>query len=335
MHEFLTYKVLAAKLGGTELVRTFDMFCGAGLGSRGAADAGVRIVGGVDASSLAVKTFKDNFSDAVVFNRPVEYLSPRHVLDKVGTIDLLLASPECTNHSCARGARPRQEGSRETALQVLRFAKVIQPRWVVIENVIHMRPWERYAELVEELEKFGYNVREHILDASDFGVPQRRRRLFLLCDRLDYAPIAIRKQSGPKPAAKAVLDPPGTWMTSRLHHRKRAKATLRRAQRAIDALGPSESFLLVYYGSDGAGGFQSLDVPLRTVTTLDRFALVQPLHREHTIRMLQVSELSRAMGLKDHRLERGSRRDRIQLLGNGVCSPVMKAVVATLCGLSN
>jgi DNA (cytosine-5)-methyltransferase 1 len=77
-----------------------------------------------------------------------------------------------------------------------------------------------------------------------------------------------------------------------------------------------------------------LDVPLRTITTLDRFALVEPAPRGHTMRMLQVSELSRAMGLQRHRLERGSRRDRIQLLGNGVCLPVMKAVVGNLCGLS-
>jgi DNA (cytosine-5)-methyltransferase 1 len=90
-------------------------------------------------------------------------------------------------------------------------------------------------------------------------------------------------------------------------------------------------FLLVYYGTDGAGGWQSLDVPLRTITTLDRFALVEPTRRGHTLRMLQVSELSRAMGLEGHRILHGSRRDRIRLLGNGICAPVMQAVVRTLC----
>jgi DNA (cytosine-5)-methyltransferase 1 len=315
------------------MVRAFDMFCGAGLGSRGAADAGALIVGGVDLSSIAAKTFEDNFSQAIVFNQAVENLSPRRVLDKAGKIDLLLASPECTNHSCARGARPKVKGSRETAFQVLRFAKYIRPRWLVIENVIHMRPWNRYAELIDELEELGYSVSEHVLDAADFGVPQRRRRLFLLCDREDKAPDAIRRQPGPKPAARAILDPPGKWETTRLRSRKRAKATIRRAQRGIDAFGSKEAFLLVYYGSDGSGGFQSLDAPLRTITTLDRFALIEPSRRGHTMRMLQVSELTRAMGVKRHRLDRGSRRDRIQLLGNGVCSPVMEAVVGTLCGL--
>ncbi|WP_223201951.1 hypothetical protein, partial [Streptococcus pneumoniae] len=57
-----------------------------------------------------------------------------------------------------------------------------------------------------------------------------------------------------------------------LFTRDRAKGTLERAERAIKELGPNEPFLLVYYGSDKAGGWQSLDRPLRTVTTLDRFA---------------------------------------------------------------
>jgi DNA (cytosine-5)-methyltransferase 1 len=86
----------------------------------------------------------------------------------------------------------------------------------------------------------------------------------------------------------------------------------------------------------------SLDRPLRTLTTLDRFGLVQWIDGEPTLRMLQVPELKRAMGLthlKDHRgegvkfeLEKGTRRDKIKVLGNGVCAPVMRAVVGSLIG---
>lgn len=309
------------------------MFCGAGLSSRGASDAGVKVVGGVDLDQIAIKTFQDNFPKAIAFNQTVEDLSPAHIMDKVGKIDLLLASPECTNHSCARGARPKIEGSRETALQVWRFAKAIRPRWIVIENVVHMRPWDRYAELIDKIQDLGYDVREHVIDAADFGVPQRRRRLFLLCDLHESGPVKIRKRPGPKPVARSILDCSGTWPTTPLRRRGRAKATLQRAKRAIDEVGQSRAFLLVYYGSDGAGGFQSLDVPLRTITTLDRFALVEPARGGHTIRMLQVPELARAMGLNDHLLNRGSRRDRIKMLGNGVCSPVMEAIVSSLCRL--
>ena len=50
--------------------------------------------------------------------------------------------------------------------------------------------------------------------------------------------------------------------------------------------------------------------------------------------MLQVPELQRAMGFtKDYKLNQGSRRDRIKLLGNGVCPPVMEKIVAALTGI--
>ena len=245
----------------------------------------------------------------------------------------ILASPECTNHSCARGARPRLEASRETALQVVRYARVMRPRWIIIENVIHMRPWFRYPGLLQALRDEGYNLAEHVLDAADHGVPQRRKRLFLLCDRERDPPACIPKKRGPKRSAASILDRPGTWNRSPLDNGRRAAATLERAKRGFAALGTDVPFLIVYYGSDGAGGWQPLTVPLRTVTTLDRFGLCEPSDEGPTLRMLQVTELARAMGFnEDLILKRGTRRDRIMLLGNGVCPPVMAATVRALVG---
>jgi DNA (cytosine-5)-methyltransferase 1 len=96
-------------------------------------------------------------------------------------------------------------------------------------------------------------------------------------------------------------------------------------------VGKRTPFILVYYGTDGCGGWQPLDVPLRTVTTLDRFALVEPTSKGHTMRMLQPTELRRAMGFPaSYRFPNGTRREKIQLLGNAVCPPVMKSLVAGL-----
>jgi DNA (cytosine-5)-methyltransferase 1 len=116
-----------------------------------------------------------------------------------------------------------------------------------------------------------------------------------------------------------------------LFRKGRAPDTLARAKRAIGELGEGESFLIVYYGTDGCGGWQSLDRPLRTVTTVDRFALVLPTADGYRMRMLQVPELIRAMGLDEaFEMPAGTRRDKIRLLGNGVCPPVMQSVVASL-----
>jgi DNA (cytosine-5)-methyltransferase 1 len=100
------------------------------------------------------------------------------LLAKVSEVELLLASPECTNHTCARGTLDFDEASRETALYVLNYARSFQPRWVVIENVIQMRAWSRYDELLDALRR-DYRTTTQVLDASDFGVPQTRRRLFI------------------------------------------------------------------------------------------------------------------------------------------------------------
>ena len=315
------------------MIRAFEMFCGLGGSSRGAAAAGAVIAGGIDAWTLATEAFADNFPAARVIASPVEERDPSRVLDATGPIDLLLASPECTNHSCARGSRPKSDESRDTAFEVVRYARAMEPRWVVIENVIHMRPWTRYKELLHDLRGAGYRVAEHVVDAADHGVRQRRKRLFLLCDRDAEPPTRIPKKPGPKPSATGILDRPGTWRRSPLDDGRRAPATLARAGRAIAALGSDQPFLIVYYGNDGAGGWQPLTVPLRTVTTLDRFGLCEPSDDGPMLRMLQVPELARAMGFADDLiLGQGSRRDRIRLLGNGVCPPAMEAVVKALVG---
>jgi len=131
--------------------------------------------------------------------------------------------------------------------------------------------------------------------------------------------------------AAAILDPVGRWNAERVFNGRRAAATVKRIKSAIKELGRGTDFLTVYYGSDYAGGWQRLERPLRTLTTLDRFGLVQWINREPTLRMLQVPELKRAMGLPSaFRLDHGTRRDKVKLLGNGVCAPVMRHVVATL-----
>ncbi len=249
----------------------------------------------------------------------------------IGPIDILLASPECTNHTCAKGAKPRDESSRATAMHVVRFARAFRSRWLVLENVVHMRPWSRYAELKNELIRLGYKLAEQVLDASQFGVPQSRRRLFLVRD-MERAPrLAVPSRLTHVRTAESNLDPEDRWRTKPLYVRGRAPGTLERAHRAFESLGPNGRFLIVYYGIDGSGGWQPLNRPLRTITTLDRFALVRPSDCGPVMRMLQVPELKRAMGFnRTYLLSVGTRRDQIRLLGNGVCPPVMRSVIRSL-----
>jgi DNA (cytosine-5)-methyltransferase 1 len=312
-------------------IRAVDLFCGGGGSSWGARMAGVEMVGAVDAWDIATRTYEDNFPTArgnVVTARLDEASGP-HIFNRIGKVDLIIASPECTHHSIARGAKPRDEESRRSGWYLMRFIEELEPRWVVLENVTPMSGWPGFEDLMARLRR-NYFVSVQRLCASDFGVPQSRRRLFILCDRKHQPDDVVGRARYPRPA-RSVLDPPGSWTTNDLYTARRAPGTIERAEAGIKELGNGEDFLVVYYGSDRASGWQTLDRPLRTLTTLDRFGLIQWFGKKPTLRMLQVPEIKKAMGVpRSYRLDNGTRRDRIKLLGNGVCAPVMKAVVKSL-----
>ena len=300
--------------------------------------AGVSVVGGVDSDSVAMTTFAQNFPESRWARESfAEDVNLDQLSKVVGRVDLLLASPECTNHTHARGAAPLDEGSRNKAFQVVRYAEALSPRWVIVENVVNMQAWGDYESFINRLADQGYKTRVVKLDAAKFGVPQSRRRLFILFD-LERMPDEIRTPvSNGLRKASEVVDFEGEYRWSPLVTPNRAAATLQRAARARAQLGDGVPFLLVYYGTDKAGGWQPLDVPLRTVTTLDRFAIVKWVGLEPYMRMLQPEELKRAMGLdasvggRLFSLSHGTRRDKIRLLGNAVCAPVMKSLVSQLC----
>jgi len=313
-----------------EKVRAIDLFCGAGGSSWGAKCAGVEIVAGFDMLETAGKVYKDNFPDARFYGGKLEDIRPDDLVNELGRIDIILASPECTNHSVAKGNRPRCEESRKTALQVLRFAEVFNPRWIVVENVSSMRNWSRYEEFINDIEALGYHTRTELLNAADFGVAQSRKRLFILCD-MKQKPASVIPPRRKRRTAKDIIDGNGTYNYSPLCTKKRAKATLERAKRAIKEVGEKSQFLIVYYGSDAAGGWQRLKVPLRTITTLDRFAFVKHDGKKHIMRMLQPPELKAAMGWpKKYKINHGTRRDKIKMVGNAVCPPVMKSIIKGL-----
>ena len=328
MH-FKAQEILSRKKRPT---RAIDLFAGAGGSTRGALAAGVHVTAAVDCWDLARETYKSNFPDVRFLNTKCENIALAEFKKKVRSVDLILASPECTSHTCAKGSAPRSETSRRTAFQVVRFARAFGPRWVIVENVVHMRSWKSYAKWLKSLNDLGYKIREQVINSADYGVPQARRRLFVMCDR-ERVPPAVNAKAKKKKTAAFVVKQNGGFKFSMLRSNNRAKATLERAERAVAVLGAKKPFLLVYYGSDAAGGWQRLSVPLRTLTTIDRFAYVKPSANGHEMRMLQVPELKTAMGFPEsHTLNHGTRREKIKLLGNAVCPPVMEAVVRTLTG---
>lgn len=311
------------------MLKFVDLFCGGGFGARGAVRGGGKPLLALDAWDVATKTYQSNFPGAKVVTDYIENVDIP-ALGKIYKPDVLLTSPECTSHSIARGAKAGKESSRETALGIVPWVKAMKPRWVIVENVNRMKLWTRHNELIETIEALGYTVSDLFLNSADFGSAQARKRMFLVCDSEGTSVskgALLNLFTGKRLAARDIIDWDAGYATTPLERPGRAKATLERAQRAISELGRKKPFIIVYYGSDYAGGWQTLDVPLRTVTTVDRFALVTWKKDVPYMRMLQPDELSRAMGGgSEHKLPHGSRREKVKLCGNGVCSEVMAAI---------
>lgn len=312
------------------MIKALDLFHGMGGSSLGAEMARVKVVAAIDYWDIAHKCYSINFPETLSINADIRDVSPNYLHGLTGDIDLIIASPECTSHSCAKGARKGCEYSKLQAFEVIRFAREFMPKWIIIENVVQMASWNLYEEFTKQIKNLGYYVVEKQINSKDFGVPQSRKRLFLLCSLIEpfdfKCPVPAEYKT-----AKTIIERNGKYKFTPLRRPNRALATIERAERAISVLGESQPFLIVYYGSDGSGGWQSLDKPLRTITTLDRFAYVKYSDGQHVMRMLQPDELKLAMGFPScYRFADISRRDRIKLSGNAVCPPVMEYSVRTL-----
>src|SRR5258705_714213 len=114
-------------------IRTLDLFSGVGGSSAGARSAGAKIVAAVDQWPLATRTYRKNLPGTRVVTQKLDTVRIRAFRKAIRNIDLLIASPECTNHTLGKGSARRSEASRETAFQVTRFAREFKPRWIVVE----------------------------------------------------------------------------------------------------------------------------------------------------------------------------------------------------------
>ena len=229
--------------------------------------------------------------------------------------DLLLASPACQGHSIARGRnRHHHDGCRSTAWAVVSCAEVHRPRWVVVENVPEFAMLELFPAWRQALQALGYAVSENVIDAADVGVPQHRRRLFVIGSR-DGRGRTVSVAGRDHKAARTIIGKiPALTPVGSLCARTRD-----RIQRG--RLIHGRLFLVPYYGS--ARGGRSLDMPLGTVTTRDRYALVDG----DRMRMLTVDEYRLAMGFPDSYVLPERRSLAIHLLGNAVCPPVAAEVI--------
>jgi len=175
---------------GDRRLKAVDLFCGCGGLTLGLKQAGFDVVGAVEIDPLAVKTYRANHPEVHVWDKDIKGVSPRSVMRTLGLekgeLDLLAGCPPCQGFSSVRtlnGSRSIDDKRNDLLAEFLRFVEAMKPRAVMMENVPGLASDRRFAAYRKRLGELGYHDSYRILDAADYGVPQRRRRLISLAGR--------------------------------------------------------------------------------------------------------------------------------------------------------
>lgn len=190
-----------------------DQFCGAGGSSIGAKKVLDRIGGEVKLAlnhwKLAIETHNTNFPDTLHDCTDISACDPR----RYPSTDILITSPECTNHSLAKGVKIAQkqmdlfnsgaedaaaERSRATMWDVCRFAEYHTYNCIIVENVVDARKWVMFDAWLMAMHALGYNHKCVYLNSMHcHPTPQSRDRMYVVfwkkgnkAPKLDYTPAA-------------------------------------------------------------------------------------------------------------------------------------------------
>jgi DNA (cytosine-5)-methyltransferase 1 len=178
-------------------LRAIDLFCGCGGLTLGLKQAGFDVVGAVDIDRLSVETYRANHPEVAVCEVDIRELRVSSVKRKLklrkGTLDLLAGCPPCQGFSTMRtlnGSLVIEDPRNDLLFEFLRFVEGLRPRAVMLENVPGLARDGGFLSFRQGMREMGYLDEHRILDASDYGVAQRRRRLIYLAGLGDAIPFA-------------------------------------------------------------------------------------------------------------------------------------------------
>ena len=286
-----------------------DLFAGGGGASTGIEAAlGVSIDEAINHNPEAIAMHKANHHGTNHHIEDVFKVEPMEVT-RGRPVGLLWASPDCTHHSRAKGGKPVSKKIRGLAWVVVRWARAVRPRVIMLENVPEFAEWGPLDEndrpdkakrgkifhlWANQLRGLGYEVEFNVLSAAHYGTPTIRKRLFMIA-RCDGAPIVWPKHShGPgllpyRTAAECIdwsIPCPSIFLTKKQVKRLKLKCkrpladnTMRRIYRGImkyvvDSADP----FIVRIGNTGANGGQvhNIDEPVRTIVSKAEDCLIVP-----------------------------------------------------------
>lgn len=290
------------------IIEAVDLFAGAGGTSTGLIQA-VKELGydlhltAINHWDVAISTHAANHPGVQHLCANLNNVKPLDVVPS-GHLDLLVASPECTHHSIARGGKPMDEQSRAGADFVTMWAEKLYIENILIENVKEFMSWgpldenrrpverlkgQLFLNFIERLKALDYVVEYRVINAANYGDATTRERLFILA-RKSHKSIQWPEPTHSKAGQLGFLAQTKRWRPAReiidwsikgnsIFDRKKplSENTMRRIIKGLEKFG-GQPFLAEYHGETYKGGERigSLDSPLPTVATSNQFGLCQP-----------------------------------------------------------
>ena len=287
-----------------------DLFCGAGGESQG-----IHWAMGDDIQLFAVnhweracETHSKNFPKDECVCQDIQTVVPTSLVPD-RDVELMWASPECTNFSVARGGRPMDDQSRCTPFDILRWLTMLNVKRLIVENVKEFVTWgplgkddrpiperkgEFFGMFVNAIRAMGYEVEWRFCNAADFGAPTTRTRFFLQAVKRGKKIVwpepryTKKKTEGdlfedsrlPWIPASRIID----WSLpcEAIDERKKplADATMKRILKGIERFWGEDAtpFLCRYNG--GENRVHPLTEPVPVLDTSNRYGLVEPLIAE-------------------------------------------------------
>jgi DNA (cytosine-5)-methyltransferase 1 len=201
-----------------------DLFCGAGGSSLGAEAGGATLVMAANHWQTAIDVHQQHFPNAGHDCADVSQADPR----RYPKTNLLIASPECTNHSQARGVSrkaqqptffdapdPTAERSRATMWDVVRFAEQLRYEAVIVENVVEATKWVLFGAWWQAMTDLGYTGRTVSMNSMFHGVPQSRDRIYVVWTRKGIRPDLDLELPAWCPRCSAVSPARQVWKEGR------------------------------------------------------------------------------------------------------------------------
>lgn len=211
-----------------------DLFSGCGGLTLGLKQAGFKVIGAVEIDTLAVETYQKNHPEVKIWQEDIRRIKGSKMLHtlrlKRGQLDLLAGCPPCQGFSSIRtrnGRKRSRDERNDLIFDYLRLVKVFLPKTIMLENVPALAKNNRMKIFKRKLDMLGYNLNGAllILNTADYGVPQRRRRMILVCSRVGCIKLP-EKENVRVTVRKAIgsLSRPGESKDS-LHNMKEKRAT--------------------------------------------------------------------------------------------------------------